>query len=361
MRHESGLVERFQIERLSVRNFRSIRECDVELSPLTFLVGPNGSGKSNFVDAIFFVASALQHGAAKAVELCGGALSIIPASIELPANSSFEFRVSSSKGVGWTYALDLTLGENPAVITREECSVTGPAKRQESVSRPSDTAGDRLHLSRLGSAPAFAPLLRFFQGISTALVARTLLRSIFEEGWDWRREALPRSTRDQRDSTWRMLEGFCELGAPRLEMVHGYLRKIGARFDRIEVEDVPGGPRLRFVEKRPGGAELRLNPSQCSSGVMNAAGLLLELFASGGTLAILESPEGLLHRDAVPAIRESFVAASKMRQVLVTTVDAGVLKDARLPAGSIRTVTQDSLGTRIAAPNCENQIGASAV
>ena len=355
------MVERFQIDRLAVRNFRSILECDVELSPLTFLVGPNGSGKSNFVDAIFFVASCLQHGAAKAVELCGGALSIIPASVSLPAHSAFEFRVSSIKGINWTYSLDLTLGDDLTVITQEECSATGPGERKESVSRPGDSAGDHLHLSRLGGSPAFAPLLRFFQGISTTLVARTLLRSIFEEGWDWRREALPRSTRDQRDSTWRMLESFCELGAPRLELVHGYLRKIGARFDRIEVEDVPGGPRLRFIEKRPGGAELRLNPSQCSSGVMNAAGLLLELFASGGTLAILESPEGLLHRDAVPTIRESFVAASKIRQVLVTTVDVGVLDDSRLPPGSIRTVMQDSWGTRIATPNRENQIGPSAV
>ncbi len=355
------MVERFQIERLAVRNFRSILECDVELSPLTFLVGPNGSGKTNFVDAIFFVASALQHGAAKAVKLCGGALSIIPASVSPPAPASFEFRVTSSRGLAWTYSLDLTLSEDLTVTTREECSVSCPGKRQERVSRPSDSAGEHLHLSRLGGWPAFAPLLRFFQGISTTLVARTLLRSIFEEGWDWRREALPGSTRDQRDSTWRMLEGFCELGAPRLELVHGYLRKIGARFDRIEVEDVPGGPRLRFIEKRRGGAELRLNPSQCSSGVMNAAGLLLELFASCGTLAILESPEGLLHRDAVPTIRESFVAASKMRQVLVTTVDAGVLDDSRLPPGSIRTVTQDSFGTRIGSPNFENQIRSSAV
>jgi predicted ATPase len=48
------------IRRVSIRNYKSIAACRVELGELVFLVGPNGSGKSNFLDALRFVADALR-------------------------------------------------------------------------------------------------------------------------------------------------------------------------------------------------------------------------------------------------------------------------------------------------------------
>src|SRR3954447_5881126 len=40
------------IERLSIRNFKVLREVDLELKPLTVIVGPNASGKSTILQAI---------------------------------------------------------------------------------------------------------------------------------------------------------------------------------------------------------------------------------------------------------------------------------------------------------------------
>ncbi|MFN5661782.1 MAG: AAA family ATPase, partial [Planctomyces sp.] len=40
------------IKRVVLRNYRSIKSCSVDLSPLTVVVGRNAAGKSNFVDAI---------------------------------------------------------------------------------------------------------------------------------------------------------------------------------------------------------------------------------------------------------------------------------------------------------------------
>jgi AAA15 family ATPase/GTPase len=42
------------LRRVTLKNYRSIAECSVELGALNFLVGPNGSGKSNFLDALKF-------------------------------------------------------------------------------------------------------------------------------------------------------------------------------------------------------------------------------------------------------------------------------------------------------------------
>lgn len=60
------------LRRVRIRNFKSIRFCDVTLEPLTVLVGRNGSGKSNFVEALAFLRDVVTWGAEKAVELHGG-------------------------------------------------------------------------------------------------------------------------------------------------------------------------------------------------------------------------------------------------------------------------------------------------
>ncbi|MFZ4849374.1 MAG: AAA family ATPase [Caldilinea sp.] len=48
------------IRKVTIRNYKSIAACQVELQNLMFLVGRNGAGKSNFLDALRFVADALR-------------------------------------------------------------------------------------------------------------------------------------------------------------------------------------------------------------------------------------------------------------------------------------------------------------
>jgi predicted ATPase len=66
------------IEKLGLRNFKSIIEADVELSDFTVLVGANGSGKSNLVEALAFLAAIPSAGVAGAVNRCGGFGGIVP-------------------------------------------------------------------------------------------------------------------------------------------------------------------------------------------------------------------------------------------------------------------------------------------
>ena len=60
------------ITRVVLKNYKSIAACDVQLQPLTFLVGRNGSGKSNFLDALRFVADALNFSLDHALRDRGG-------------------------------------------------------------------------------------------------------------------------------------------------------------------------------------------------------------------------------------------------------------------------------------------------
>ena len=60
------------IKRVTIKNYKSIAACDVRLGPLMFLVGPNGAGKSNFLDALRFVADALNSSLDHAIRDRGG-------------------------------------------------------------------------------------------------------------------------------------------------------------------------------------------------------------------------------------------------------------------------------------------------
>ncbi len=56
-----------RINRVAIRNFRSLEDVTVDLQDLTVLVGPNGGGKSNFLDALRFVSLALRQGLRSAI------------------------------------------------------------------------------------------------------------------------------------------------------------------------------------------------------------------------------------------------------------------------------------------------------
>ena len=92
--------------------------------------------------------------------------------------------------------------------------------------------------------------------------------------------------------------------------------------------------------------------SQASAGLVNSAEILLELFELPGegkpaSPVIIEEPEALLHPGAIQVIRDSFLEASRTRQVLVTTHSPDLLDDPAVPAEWIRTVHRDQTGTHI--------------
>lgn len=78
------------LQRLRVRNFKSLREVSADLAPLSILFGPNGSGKSNFLEAIQLLswignARTLQDALGSPFPVRGFAFEALPASPGGPA------------------------------------------------------------------------------------------------------------------------------------------------------------------------------------------------------------------------------------------------------------------------------------
>jgi predicted ATPase len=118
------------ISRVRLKNYKSIAECDVRLGPLTILVGPNGSGKSNFLDALAFLARALETTPGQAIEERGGLPEILRRVPE-PADS---FTIAVTVKVPWEPSAHIS-GE--AVYEVEIGSSVSPAEPSLEVIRES--------------------------------------------------------------------------------------------------------------------------------------------------------------------------------------------------------------------------------
>lgn len=60
------------IQKLHVRNFKSIEEAEILFSPLSMIVGANASGKSNIINVFRFIGNIVNDGVDNAVALQGG-------------------------------------------------------------------------------------------------------------------------------------------------------------------------------------------------------------------------------------------------------------------------------------------------
>ena len=60
------------ITRLVIKNYRSLADVEIALSPLTILVGENATGKSNTIDVLRFVRDVIKDGFDMALQNRGG-------------------------------------------------------------------------------------------------------------------------------------------------------------------------------------------------------------------------------------------------------------------------------------------------
>ena len=118
------MPEHDTISRVVLRNYKSIRECDVALGPITFLVGPNGAGKSNFVEALRFLSYGLSTSLEQAVASRSGFRSIVNCEAGEGSAITFEVSFTLRNGRSGSYLLEIgAMADGPVTVTREECLI----------------------------------------------------------------------------------------------------------------------------------------------------------------------------------------------------------------------------------------------
>jgi type I restriction enzyme M protein len=323
--------------RIAIRNFRSIEDATVELSPFTVVVGPNGSGKSNFVDSLVFMRD-VAFDAETAVSGRGGISSVTRWSRTRPYDVHLELRVAatSDKLDSEYFAHDLTIQsaiEGAWKFKRETVTWSAIDKPRRLVERTGGVVtgigkDSNIVLSDTASAMVYA---RQMLGVPPPL--RTGLLGV-------RRYRLSPDAMRQP----QLVSESSRLGESGTNIATA-LRKLQEQ-DRFEPvllpmrRIVPGLKDIRAVsagrhlllefDQEQGNGIATFTSSEISEGALRALGVIVAARQMAkNELLIIEEPEANIHAGAAGLIFDVLREASRLGSVLITTHSPEILDAAR--------------------------------
>lgn len=346
------------LQRVVLRNYKSIGYCDVHLKQLTYLVGPNGSGKSNLLDALHFVRDALAGSLDSALNERGGLGEVRRRSSGHPTNFGIRLEFVLKAGQRGHYAFNIgALAGRGYEVQNEECVMDGLGKgpffriakgRLRDSSEPTFPAvtSDRLALVAVSGLTAFRPVF-------DALTAMGFYN------------LNPKSMRElQKPQDGRLLKpmgeniasviGHLERVAPeQLKAIKEYLQSVVPMVHGVERKAVGPMETLEFRQDMAGSKHpWKFLAQNMSDGTLRALGVLTALLQSNidysPMLVGIEEPETALHPAASAALREALTRAAEQTQVIVTSHSPDLLDDQSIDADSLLAVVSEGGETRIA-------------
>ena len=338
------------IERVILKNYKSIAACDVHLQPLTFLVGRNGSGKSNFLDALRFVADALNYSLEHAIRDRGGINDVRRRSRGHPNHFSIRLEFVLPNGSTGHYAFRIgTRSSGGYVVQTEECNIHNENSNTPdiyfnvvngdvtatSVDVAPAAAKDRLYLVNASGLPEFRPVYDAFSQMGFYNLNPDIIRELQSHD---PRDVL---TRDGGNLTCV----FAQLPPDVKQEIEEYLSIIVPGIRGVEVEKFGDKKMLVFRQDVEGDKHpWRFHANNMSDGTLRALGILVALFQGNQkaeehvTLVGIEEPEIAMHPAIVGALLDEFRNATHKTQVLVTTHSPDLLDDKHLDVDSILAV-----------------------
>lgn len=352
------------LRRVRLKNYRSIGQCDVGLGSLTFLVGPNGSGKSNFLDALRFVADALNQTLDQAIRERGGVNEVRRRSGGHPNNFAIRLDLNTEAVAGF-YAFEITAPEKGAwSVKREECHVhsTDETFRLPDGARflvkdgkvvefpatlgaPPAASSDRLYLVNASGSVPFRPVFDALTRMGFYNLNPGAMRELQppDPGHLLRRDGA---------NVASALARLDESPAAKQRLVD-YLGKVVPGL--VGVDHKALGPRetVEFRQQVQGSRHAwRFLAQNMSDGTIRALGILLALHQTGNGVRIplvgIEEPETALHPAAAGVLLDALRDAATRMQVLVTSHSGDLLDN--------RDITDDSILAVVAEQN-ETLIG----
>lgn len=346
------------IQRVVLRNYKSIGYCDVPLRSLTYLVGHNGAGKSNFMDALHFVRDALGSSLDSALNERGGLNEVRRRSGGHPNHFAIriDFTLPDKRMGHYIFSIG-ALANGGYEVQKEECVVSGigkgpffriaKGKLKDSSEQtfPSVTA-DRLALVAVSGLTAFRPVFDALTAMGFYNLNPRLMREL-QKPQDGR---LLRSAGENIAS----VVGHLERGSGRqMTMIQEYLRSVAPMVHGVERKPIGPMETIEFRQDMAGAKHpWRFLAQNMSDGTLRALGVLTALLQGNvdysPTLIGIEEPETALHPAASSALREALVRASATTQVLVTSHSPDLLDDRSIDADAVLAVVSDGGETKIA-------------
>jgi len=346
------------INRVVLRNYKSIGTCDVRLGPLTYLVGANGSGKSNFLDALHLVRDALTGSLDNALNERGGLSEVRRRSSGHPTHFGIRLEFALRGGQRGSYAFSVgALTGRGYEMQAEECVLDGIGKgpffrlehgKLKATSEETFPAvtTDRLALVSASGMAVFRPVYDAFTAMGFYNLNPKLIRELQK----------PQDGRLLKPAGENMASVIAHLerNAPEaMTIIQEYLQTVVPMVHGVERKQVGPMETLEFRQDMAGAKHpWHFLAQNMSDGTLRTLGVLTALFQGNldysPTLVVIEEPETALHPAASSALREALQRAAEHTQVIVTSHSPDLLDDRSLPVESLLAVVSSGGDTRIA-------------
>jgi predicted ATPase len=337
------------ITRVRLRHYRSVKQCDVALGPMTFIVGPNGSGKSNFLDSLRLLADSLRTSLDHALRERSGIQEVRRRSSGHPTHMGvrvdfslkgqaghFAFEVGAKKGGGF-------------VLKAEECVVgTHSYRVQEGqivkaaapVAPPASE--DRMYLVSAAGLPEFRPIFDALSNMGFYNLNPDSIRALQppDAGLVLKRDG------SNLASVFERLE-------PKVrERICAYLARVVPGIERVETLRASHMETLEFRQRVAGAKDpWRFPAINMSDGTLRALGILTAAFQNQAQLRVpfvgIEEPEVALHPAAAGLLRDCLREASESTQIVVTSHSPELLDDPRISEAELIAVSIEEGATEL--------------
>ena len=338
------------ISKVTLRNYKSIAGCQIELGPLTFLVGPNGSGKSNFLDGLRFVSDSLRSSLDHALRERGTIKEVRRRSGGHPNNFAIRLNISLPDGGQGHYSF--RVGAKPSggfEVQDEECKFTlGASGLRDAYYRVragqviESTAkilppavADRLFLVAAAGLPEFRPV---YDALSRMCFYNLNPREIAAMQKPDAGELLSREGRNSASV-------FSKLSDAAKQEIEDYLGRIVPGISGVNSKVLGSQETMEFRQVVKGQQHpWHFLASSMSDGTLRAFGILLALFqgkeknGDAPPLVGLEEPEVALHPAAAGVLLGALREASRLSQIVVTSHSPDLLDDASISDQSLLAV-----------------------
>ena len=348
------------ITKVILKNYKSIAACDVRLGPLTFLVGRNGSGKSNFLDALRFVADALNTSLDHAIRDRGGINDVRRRSRGHPNHFSIRLEFALPEGVTGRYAFRIgTRSPGGYEVQAEECRIQNElcltpeeyfrvengAVTDKSVGVVPAAATDRLYLVNASGLPEFRAVYEAFSRMGFYNLNPDRIRDL---------QSPEPSEVLMRDGS-NLTSVLTQLSPVVKKDIEEYLSAVVPGVHAVDVKDFGPKETLEFKQAVMGDKHpWRFLANNMSDGTLRALGILVALFQGNHegqkrvVLVGIEEPEIALHPAAAGVLLDGLQDAAHRTQVIVTTHSPDLLEDKHLDVESILAVEAHGGNTAIA-------------
>ena len=349
------------VSRLTLRNYKSIAACKLDLGSLMFLVGPNGSGKSNCLDGLRLVAESLRTSLGHALRDRGTIREVRRRSGGHPNHFSVRVDFILPNGSAGHYSFQVgakELGGFEVLI--EECKFTDFSSalgeehfylvergviQKSSLPVAPASLPDCLFLVSLSGSREFRPVYDALTGMEVYnLNPKEIGAKQKPDAGEWLR----------RDGS-NAASGVQTRPEHAKDRVTSYLARIVKGIADAETKILGSQETIEFRQGVRGQKHpWRFLAGSMSDGTLRAFGILLSLFQAGRDktasplLIGLEEPEMALHPAASGILLAALREASNHAQVLVTSHSPDLLDDPDIPTPSILAVNRVEGVTQIA-------------